>query len=521
MAPSGTRFNWAGMRLGSGSGSVRMVGFEDDSGVHALLVVEGESEGNAEVGTTLHFSTSRGQKRSVPSPNVLVKVGSEIKAAAAELAQIEKLRSEGKKVDPSRESSAKQDAVAVAKRTLGKGSDAAGTEIDTLLRSVSTDIKEIADSRFRGYQGALVHLNLKKLDEEEQAGSVQSFALSLAGNLTWALSGLIALTPVGFGAELAAAVLQQMVLNRGRLAVAVGTAGAILAQFANGLPSGGSPASTASAPLIAFEAELDKLNTTLRDTTQWSLHSTLLALLEAAPPGRGVDARRYAGRLETAVRQVLFGGYFMTGGATGNDIKSEVIQKDAENQLLRRVILTSGKISGKGLGSTKLDKGGLGKMVGPAVDLIGGPEAAKLGDYEFVTEQIHRAARELGLRIPAVTSEQIREDFAGGDKIVLLVSWILDQSGSPEVHTSRRWSKLDVSVLSLDKGYPEWLWEHSIPQVYQLEIRKKDLSKANLGKDGGLAYSAERFWIRLYGTADASVLMNPGPPSLLWLKYEV
>jgi len=394
-------------------------------------------------------------------------------------------------------------------------------------------------------------LNLTQLDEKEQAGNTKSFALSLAGNLIWALSGLIAITPIGLEATIATGLLakygpqvgekmaaklvplltQVRAVNSARLATAVGVGGAMLAQFANGLPSGDTVGGNVSGPLIKLRTELNNVNQELFKVISFNLYSTLLRLLEIVPPDPDVDAQQYAGRLESGIRHFLFAGYYENGGATDNQVNPAAIQTDARNQLLRRMVVSSGKISGEGLASTKLDERGLGKLVGPGVSLVGGVKALGLGDYELVVEQLKRAARELGIEgLPNVSAEQLRKDFATSDKIVLSARWQTD-GGFPSVFKGAPgqspWLRLaGANVVELEPSMwgIESFTGSEFAEVLSFEIRKKDLTSAKIGKEGAVVYSAVKFWIQIRGNKGYEGMpeIHHDPmPDKVWLVYKV
>jgi hypothetical protein len=543
-APKGTTFDWRGMRLEQ-SAAIAMVGFSDHVGAHATLVVKGQTAGISDVGTTVYFRTPGAQEDYEYTPLVRVEVGSEIEVAEAELAQIEDLRAAGKEASPSRESAAQQEAKAAAQHSLGKASHAAGGEIDQIVTSVGLDIAKIENARYRGYQDALGDLNLTQLDEKEQSGNVKSFALSLVGNLVWALSGLIALTPFGLEGAIAAGLINKLGMNvrdahirasslaklafmhRGRVATAVGVGGAMLAQFANGLPSGGSSGGgNVSRPLIQFRDQLNALNAGVFNAMKRDLYSTLIRLLVIAPPAQDVDAQQYAGRLENGIRQVLFGGYYENGGATGNQVNPAVIQTDARNQLLRRLVVSSGTIVGEKLVSTNLDKYGVGKLVGPAVSLVGGAKALELGDYELVVEQLQRAARVLSLEgLPNVDADQLRDDFARAGTVTLSARWapsgkaklFSGGSGSAWATLTGNWV-VEASYNEADEamGVEQQMVEQLNGDIFDVDfikIRKQWLADANIGKGGATAFSLNKLKIHLVdrrsGGSDLWLIYNP------------
>jgi len=145
--------------------------------------------------------------------------------------------------------------------------------------------------------------------------------------------------------------------------------------------------------------KLNEVNTTVFNAVSRSLYSTLVRLVELVPTERDVDAQQYAGRLEAGIRRFLFAGYYENGGATGNQVLPNVIQMDARDQLLRRLVVTSGTISGEGIAATKLDEQGPGQAGRACTVVAGRCRDTELGDYELVVEQLQRAARELGLEV--------------------------------------------------------------------------------------------------------------------------
>jgi hypothetical protein len=535
-APKGTTFDWRGIRLDE-SETITMVGFSDHVGAHASLVVKGRADGISEVGTTVYFKVPGGQEDYEHTPRVRVQVGPEIAAAQAELSRIEKSRAEGKEVSPSRELAAQQEAGAAAQKALGKARGAAGGEINQILTNVRGDIQRIESARYRGYQDALIHLNLTQFDEKEQAGNVKSFVLSLIGNLTWALSGLIAITPFGLEAALAAGLIAKIgeaeaaarlasrlaqleTIRRARLATGVGVAGAMLAQFANGLPSGPSGGGEVSSPLIELQKKLNEFNASVFNTLSRDLYATLLRLVDITPPDPDVDAQQYAGRLENGIRHLLFGGYYENGGASGAQINPSVIQDDARNQLLRRLVIGTGKISKDKVVSTRLEKRGVGKLVEPAVALVGGAKALQLKDYELVAAQLQRVTRELAIEgLPKVESEELRTGFAQRN-IIAFPTRVTD--GGIAISNVVRALYLDRDMLEIDPGavHP---W---VTQVLHVEIRKKDLTSAKIGKEHALVYSADKLWIRALGYLGAAHMedeyeqVQQGPVPL-WLIFKV
>ena len=130
-----------------------------------------------------------------------------------------------------------------------------------------------------------------------------------------------------------------------------------------------------------------------------------------------------------------------------------------------------------------------------------------------------------------MSSDQLREDFAESDKIVLSANWQVTSYGVPVVFEG-------------GPGTSPWLWLAAgdivklEPHMYGLEsfvggefgdalsfqIRKKDLKSAKIGKDGAVVYSAVRFWIRVRGNKGYEGMpeIHHAPmPDMVWLIYNV
>lgn len=128
-------------------------------------------------------------------------------------------------------------------------------------------------------------------------------------------------------------------------------------------------------------------------------------------------------------------------------------------------------------------------MVAPAVSLLGGAKALQLGDYELVSEQLHRAVSELGLEgLPKVDTNQLRDDFANSDAIVLSAR-VTD--GGVEISNRARDLVLRDMAEFEPAGVNPWFAE-----VHSIGIRKGNLRSAKIGKGGALVYSAEEFRIQ-------------------------
>ena len=133
--------------------------------------------------------------------------------------------------------------------------------------------------------------------------------------------------------------------------------------------------------------------------------------------------------------------------------------------------------------STKLREHGLGKLVGPSVDLIGGARALKLGDYELVVEQLQHMASYLQLDgLSNVNAEQLRKGFAESGKIALP-----SRSRGGLIRQA-------FNVIDQDPEHPGY--NPSILEVLFIEIQKKYLKSANIGKGDTLVYSADQFRIQ-------------------------
>jgi hypothetical protein len=484
--------------------------------------------------------------------------------AQAELAEVEKLGAEGKvdkNIVGARESAALLDARDAAEHSLGVAKNASGGEIEFIVKSVSDDINQIETFRAIGYLQAITDVNLTKFDVERQAADLMPFALSLAGNLAWALAGLIALTPVGiealiledvimaetkYGAEwapfartaakemLVPKLVQVEMKRRGQLNVAASTGAALMVSFANGLP-GGAQSGNVSAPVIEMERLLSKISSDLCASTKTALWPTVLSLMEAWPPSPDIDAHDYAGVLEVLIRHALFPGYYENGVASGRSINPDKIKWDARDQLLRQLIVTSGKITDEGISSTALDKQGPGKLLAPALGLLtGGVGALKLADYELVAEQMLRASRELGLEVhPDITTQILSEHFAQG---LQRVPFSAQFSAGPSVgNLVVDWDNLVSEELlelqSSDVKIPNpVLWRewpvmscYPILEAHSIEVRKSDLKSLKVGANSTLAYGAEKIWIRARVNKDC-VEWQSGvriPSDDVWIIYIV
>lgn len=419
---------------------------------HAVLRMQ-RDVGNAAVAHSLEQSGSRRPPTPVQRRGGDKGESSETGKALAEIHQLQDLRARKEKIEPGRVDEAKLNAVGASQHVVDKMSGSGGTEILTALTELQRNLKDIKDARYRGYQDALTFLALKQFDDDESAGAQRGFLLALAGNLLWALSGLIAITPVGIEARVTASLLSAFgkgsnvaplvaklmgvyANQRTRLAVAAGTTGAMLAQFANGLPDMGAPGSQVSTSLIDAKAQLDALNAALFADLDLVLYDLILVLLDGYQPSSKQNAAHTVAALMATTRSVAFAGYAEAGRISSDGSLDEAgITEDARNSLLTRWVANAGGIRGGHIAATTTTRGGNGnkagaKLVTGAVDLLGGEQHLTLGPYDMVVPKIRQAARTFGVNIALDEASFVTtlRKTVGADKTLTIPTLGFDKS---------------------------------------------------------------------------------------------
>lgn len=404
--------------------------------------------------------------------------GKETGPALDEIHAIRESRARGEKIEPGRIDKAKLKAVAAGQHVVSTAAHAGGNEVLAAITELQRNLKDIKDARYRGYQDALAFLTLKQFDDDRSAGAQKSFLLALAGNLLWALSGLIAITPVGMEARLTASLLgawgkganvaplvsklmQVYAGRQARLATLAGTAGAMIAQFANGLPDMGQPGSNVSTSLIDAKGQFDSINAMLFADLDLMLYDLILVPLDGFQPGKTKDATDLTTELITITRGVAFAGYAESGRIDTNDgrIDETGIAQDSRNSLLRTWLASASGIRGGHLAATTTTEGGTGnkagaKLVTSAVDLIGGEQQAGFGPYDLVAPKVRQAATTFGMQV-AIDDQTFRttlQQTLGAGKTLTLGSLGFDKKAlTPEkllwlndAH-ALEWESLDTS----------------------------------------------------------------------------
>lgn len=325
-----------------------------------------------------------------------------------------------------KELAAEQHAQEASQAALAGTKGVAGGEVGATLGRVADSITRIEGARARGYLQAVNDLNAKGLDKE---ADYQQFSIALAGNLLWALSGLIPL-PETIAASIAMKALAKFFETQAATVwtTAFGVVGAMGAQFSGGLPSG----SSVSDIKIAMETLLTEINSAVCNEQRRQAYRLMVEALEAAPPEPGVRAADYMAEMEYGLRNTLFGDIYKRGLNSGVEVDAAKVQQDARDQLLHQYLAGSTAVwKGKVVVSAPAEAH---NMVKEATELLG-PAKVKFSPYELVVNQVKNAAADMGCEVD-VDEDQIAAKLKAGGMVQIPVkSWRSYQLFGPGMPT--------------------------------------------------------------------------------------
>ena len=326
-------------------------------------------------------------------------------------------------------------------------------------------------------------MSAKGLDKSADYGT---FAQSLVGNLVWALSGVLPGAPM---AVLAASGLQAFFKAKWTTpspgwAAAVGTAGAMLAQFAAGIPS----TANSSDLKIKIEEQLTRLNSSLCNSLRRTAYEYLADAVASSPPEGSTSAQHYAADLDLGLRHALYGEVYSKGLNDGDLPDAGKIQADARDQLLRQYVVSNAAISDGEVVGTKAvsDRA----EVGAAVDLVGGKEALRLSPYELVVNQIRAAAADLNCTI-SLDAAAAAKTLGNRDDLRIPVTAFSAYHPNSLFASMPTWWFRMITQEKLIKLDPEFDGEPymsagGIKQVSQVVVRSKDLNECHDRQGAGL-----------------------------------
>ena len=313
-----------------------------------------------------------------------------------------------------KELAAEHDAEAAAQGALSGRGDASGLEVESVLRRIEGEITRIESARALGYVQAVGDLSAKGMDKE---ADYTQFGIATAGNLVWALSGLIpevAVAKIGFTALKEFFALEAT--TQALWATALGVAGAMAAQFSGGFPSG----TSVSSIKVALETSLSSINSAVCNEQRHRAYRLLVGALEAAPPDSGVKTKDYMGQLELMMRSALYGDIFSRGLNSGELVDASKVQQDARDQLLHQYLAGSSAIKDGKLEASAPNESQ--NMVSEATALLGGADKVHFRPYELVYNQVQTAAADLGCYID-IDEAKVEESFVQQGIIAIPVKW--------------------------------------------------------------------------------------------------
>jgi hypothetical protein len=410
--------------------------------------------------------------------------------AETNLVKIRERRERGEDVKDSEQLKAQNEAVSAADAALGGSKGSTGSQIASIESRILSQIETIENGRRDGYQDAVFDLAQKGMDSEPD---YTSFGIALAGNLLWALSGVLPAAPIGIALSqgLRAAFAAGFQKPGPGWTAAVGTVGAMMAQFSNGIPSG----STASQLKSATRDQLSAVNSVLCNAMRRDMYEYLAHAIAVSPPEKSTDAQQYAAELELSLQHALFGQVFTEGLNDGHLPDGSKLAKHAEHALLNRYVVAYGSIKGDKFVATQSFHGRA--EVAGATELLGGAEQVQVGRYEMVYNQIKTAAQDMGCSVELDEAKVQRMVEAGEDwrvKVTSFSPWSV-WGGSPS-----RWMNPfhtdEIVECEPGIGNEPYMTASDIDGIDEMEIRKKDLYSSTIGSKDLYALTRVRFLAR-------------------------
>jgi hypothetical protein len=420
----------------------------------------------------------------------------ESERAADALTSLRERRERGETIKPEEQEHAEKVAIHEAETLASGGVHGHGPNITAIVASLQNHITIIEAARARGYLKAVGDLSAKGLDK---TADYDAFGTSLAGNLLWALSGVIPGAPLG---EMAIGGLSKFFKAAWHLpspaqTAVVGTVGAMMAQFSGGVPS----STSSSDKKIALETTLTQANSVACNALRRAVPEDIARAVGEAPPTRDTDATKYESELELGMRHLLYGDVYEKKLNDGELPDAAKIEEDARDQLLRQYVVANAALDDGKVVSTKAAKDTT--EVDAAVGLMGGQEKLALQPYELVLNQLRVATKEMGCEID-LDEKKIARDLSTPPFVFQVQPKSFSKyalfrySG---VGSLSKWSELFQRKII--KVTPEFDGEFYLPGLEGMDrvsILKQDLDSTQMG--GQTVYSASRILFSVRGAGE-------------------
>ena len=477
------------------------------------LKVEGGGDGVAQaVGSATAWSEGK-PERKVGQAAVRVTVSNPAARAEGALKAIDERRKKGEAIGADEQNLAESTAIHAAETVASKAGGSHGTEIAAVAGSLQNHITIIEAARARGYLQAVGDLSAKGMDK---TADYDAFGRSLAGNLLWALSGVLPGAPL---VTLATEGLGKFFTAKWHApgpaqAAIVGTIGAMLAQFSAGLPS----STSSSARKILLEQTLTQANSTACNALRRAVPEYLAGAVAASPPTPGTDAVRYKSDLEIATRYALYGEVFLNKLNDGELPDAGKIQADARDNLLRQYVVANAALDDGTVVPTRSAQDSA--EVEAAVDLMGGKEKLKIAPYELVANQMRAAAADMACTID-MDPAKLAAGLPAGNMYAPVTSFrsseLFGYRGGPD-----GWQQLfSKKIVRPDPEFDSEYYLPGLEGIDSLNVRREDLVSAVVG--GQTVYSATNLYFSVRG---AGKKVNYGMglidiPARFFIRYRV
>lgn len=438
------------------------------------------------------------------------------KHAASTLASLSERRRRGEQIDDRSQLEAQKEAHAAAENVVIRAKDSSGNEITDVLRSIFDQISRIEAARARGYLQAIGDLSAKGLDKE---ADYDAFAQSLAGNLLWALSGVLPAAPltVLLTSGLKAFFHAKWIAPGPRWTAAVGTAGAMIAQFSAGVPSSSSVAHVK----IELEKTLTKINASICNGLRRDAYEYLADAVASAPPDPTSDAPLYSADLELGLRYALYGDVYSKHLNDGDQPDASKVQQAARDELLRQYVVGNAALSEGEVVATRAKSDQVN--VDDAVDLLGGKAALDLQPYELVINQIRSAADDLGCSVdldPSTAAQSLREG-----RVVSVPVTHFDRSRLFSASTPTRWMRMvaQEKILKLNPEFDNeaYMGASGITRITNVIVApERDLASAEI--NGKRVYTAK--YVHFYAVGSGrreGDFIRVRVPSAIDIRYRI
>ena len=270
-------------------------------------------------------------------------------------------------------------------------------EIGSLLVNIDLAIERIETAKADGFNEAIELLNAEELEKPSNANA---FWIALAGNLLWAVSGSLPWIAATALAKMKSARLMDYFKSSSyaatHVSTAIGTVGAMMAQFSGGMPSGGERKAGLKKELLKY---FGIINAQVANKQRRMSRLLLLEAMSKEPPTEKMDPIEYVADLSVGFRYTLYGDIYREGLNDGALPDGSKIKDFARDQLLHQYVAGTSAISGGKIAPTAISKLEGENLVEQAINALGGQKALLFEPYELVKNQLHRAAGDIGASI--------------------------------------------------------------------------------------------------------------------------